>query len=58
MYPKNEYLKLIEAKLENLDLKNIKKFSYSPNQKYLLVKLRYLLITNKEKKSRVKKKNV
>ena len=41
MYPKNEYLELIEKKLENLNLKNIKKFIYSPNPEILLVKLKY-----------------
>ena len=31
MYPKNQYLELIEKKLKNLNLKNIKTFTYSPN---------------------------
>ena len=31
LYPKNEYLNLIEEKLNKLNLKNIKKFSYIPN---------------------------
>ncbi len=35
MYPKNEYLELIEKKLKNLDLKNIKTFTYSPNPEVL-----------------------
>ena len=35
MYPKNEYLELIENKLDALDLKNIKKFTYSPNPEIL-----------------------
>ncbi len=30
MYPKNEYLKFIEKKLDNMDLKNTKTFTYSP----------------------------
>jgi hypothetical protein len=35
MYPENEYLEIIEKKLENLDLKNTKKFKYSPNPEIL-----------------------
>ena len=35
MYPKNEYLNIIEKKLENIDLKNIKTFTYSPNPEVL-----------------------
>ena len=31
MYPKNDYLNLIEKKLKNLNLENIKTFTYSPN---------------------------
>ena len=35
MYPKNQYLELIENKLDSLDIKNIKKFTYSPNPEIL-----------------------
>ena len=35
MYPKNEYLDLIEKKIQNLNLKNIKTFTYSPNPEIL-----------------------
>ena len=35
MYPKNEYLELIEEKLDKLNLKNTKTFSYSPNPEIL-----------------------
>ena len=35
MYPKNNYLKLIEKKLESLNLKNIKTFTYSSNPEVL-----------------------
>ena len=35
MYPKNNYLKLIEKKLESLKLKNIKTFTYSSNPEVL-----------------------
>ena len=31
MFPNNQYAKLIEDKLEKLNLGNIKKFKYSPN---------------------------
>ncbi|RPG95622.1 MAG: hypothetical protein CBE46_000660 [Candidatus Pelagibacter sp. TMED286] len=35
MYPKNEYSDLIEKKIQNLNLKNIKTFTYSPNPEIL-----------------------
>ena len=35
MYPKNEYLELIEKQLKNLNLTNIKTFTYSPNPEVL-----------------------
>ena len=35
MYPKNNYLNLIEEKLESLNLKNMKTFTYSPNPEIL-----------------------
>ena len=35
MYPKNEYANLIEKKIENLKLNNIKTFIYSPNPEIL-----------------------
>ena len=35
MYPENEYLEIIEKKLEKLNLENIKKFKYSPNPEVL-----------------------
>jgi len=35
MYPKNNYLELIKNKLENLNLKNIKTFTYSSNPEVL-----------------------
>ena len=35
MYPKNEYLELIEKKIKNLNLKNLKTFTYSPNPEIL-----------------------
>ena len=35
MYPKNEYLELIEKKIQDLDLKDMKTFKYSPNPEIL-----------------------
>tara|TARA_B100001059_G_scaffold696_1_gene560 strand:+ start:2003 stop:3187 length:1185 start_codon:yes stop_codon:yes gene_type:complete len=35
MYPKNAYLEMIEKKIQNLDLKNVKVFTYSPNPEVL-----------------------
>ena len=35
MYPKNEYLEFIEKKIKDLDFKNAKTFSYSPNPEVL-----------------------
>jgi len=35
MYPKNEYLEMIEKNIKNLDLKNIKIFTYSSNPEVL-----------------------
>ncbi len=35
MYPKNDYLEMIEKKIKNLDLKNIKIFTYSSNPEVL-----------------------
>ena len=35
MYPKNEYLELIEEKLDDLNLKGIRRFTYNPNPEIL-----------------------
>ena len=35
MYPKNEYLEFIEKKIDNLNIKNLRKFTYSPNPEVL-----------------------
>ncbi len=35
MYPKNEYFELVEKKIKNLDLKNMKTFTYSSNPEIL-----------------------
>ena len=51
MYPKNEYLKLIEKKLQNLDLKNIKTFTYSPNPEVLTGEIEILTNYAQRKRS-------
>ena len=50
MYPKNEYLELIEKKLENLNLKNIKTFTYSPNPEILTGEIE--ILTNYSQRKR------
>ena len=35
MYPKNQFLDLIEKELKNLNLTNVKTFTYSPNPEVL-----------------------
>ena len=35
MYPKNEYLELIEENIQDLNLKNLRTFTYSPNPEIL-----------------------
>ena len=51
MYPKNEYLELIENKLDALDLKNIKKFTYSPNPEILTGEIEVLTNYSQRKRS-------
>ncbi len=51
MYPKNEYFELIEKKLENLDLKNIKKFTYSPNPEILTGEIEVLTNYSQRKRN-------
>ena len=51
MYPKNNYLKIIEKKLENVDLKNIKTFTYSPNPEVLTGEIEILTNYAQRKKS-------
>ena len=50
MYPKNEYLELIEKKLKNLNLKNIKTFTYSPNPEVLTGEIEILTNYSQRKK--------
>ena len=51
MYPKNEYLELIEKKLEKLELKNIKKFTYSPNPEVLTGEIEVLTNYSQRKRN-------
>ena len=51
MYPKNEYLELIEKKLDNLNLKNIKTFTYSPNPEVLTGEIEKLTNYSERKRS-------
>ena len=50
MYPKNEYLPLIEKQLESLNLKNIKKFKYSSNPEILTGEIE--ILTNYSQRKR------
>jgi len=50
MYPKNEYLDLIENKLDDLDLENTKKFIYSPNPEILTGEIE--ILTNYSQRKR------
>ena len=50
MYPKNEYLDLIESKLQKLNLKNIKTFSYSSNPEILTGEIEVLTNYTQKKK--------
>jgi hypothetical protein len=51
MYPKNEYSEFVESKLENLDLKNFKKFSYSPNPEILTGEIEVLTNYSQRKRN-------
>ena len=50
MYPKNEYFELIEKKIQNLSLKNIKTFTYSPNPEVLTGEIE--ILTNYSQRKR------
>ena len=50
MYPKNQYFDLIEKKLTSLELKNIKKFTYSPNPEVLTGEIEVLTNYSERKK--------
>ena len=50
MYPQNEYLELVEKKLKNLNLKNIKTFTYSSNPEILTGEIE--ILTNYSQRKR------
>ena len=50
MYPKNDYAELIEKNLENINIKNIKKFTYSPNPEILTGEIE--ILTNYSQRKR------
>ena len=50
MYPKNEYFELIENKIQNLNLKNLKTFTYSPNPEILTGEIE--ILTNYSQRKR------
>ena len=51
MYPKNQYLEFIEKKIENLNLKNVKTFTYSPNPEVLTGEIETLTNYSQRKRS-------
>ncbi len=51
MYPQNQYVELIEKKLKNLNLKNIKTFTYSPNPEVLTGEIEILTNYSQRKRS-------
>ena len=51
MYPKNEYLELIENKIQDLNLKNIRTFTYSPNPEVLTGEIEILTNYSQRKKN-------
>jgi len=51
MYPKNEYLELIEKKLQDLNLQNIKTFTYSPNPEILTGEIEVLTNYSQRKRN-------
>ena len=58
MYPKNDYMDLIEDKVENLNIKNIKKFKYSPNPEILTGEIEILTNYSQRKKSLSQRKRM
>ena len=51
MYPKNQYFELIEKKIKELNLSNMKTFTYSPNPEVLTGEIEILTNYSKRKKS-------
>ena len=57
MYPRNQYLELIEKELKNINLSNIKKFIYSPNPEILTGEIEKLTgYTQRKKNLELRKK--
>ena len=51
MYPKNQYLELVEKKIKELNLSNMKTFTYSPNPEVLTGEIEILTNYTKRKRS-------
>ena len=51
MYPKNQYLELVEKKIKELNLSNMKTFTYSPNPEVLTGEIEILTNYSKRKRS-------
>jgi len=51
MYPENSYVEMVEKKLENLNLKNVKKFKYSSNPEILTGEIETLTNYSQRKKN-------
>tara|TARA_B100001248_G_scaffold252036_1_gene227750 strand:- start:127 stop:1281 length:1155 start_codon:yes stop_codon:yes gene_type:complete len=51
MYPKNQYLEFIKKKIEKLNLKNVKTFTYSPNPEVLTGEIETLTNYSQRKRS-------
>ena len=51
MYPKNEYLEFIEKKIDDINFKNIKRFTYSPNPEVLTGEIETLTNYTKRKRN-------
>ncbi len=57
MYPKNEYLELIEKKLDKLNFENMKTFTYSPNPEVLTGEIEILTnYTQRKRNLEIRKK--
>jgi len=51
MYPKNQYFELIKKKIDSLNLKNVKTFTYSPNPEILTGEIEILTNYSQRKRS-------
>ena len=51
MYPENDYVEMVEKKLESLNLKNVKKFKYSSNPEILTGEIETLTNYSQRKKN-------